>query len=100
MKWGEQMEITQLNNHSDTHLTYPDTLELNKVLTIIAGPNGYGKSSLLMGVKRSVQDSFIRLLKLKHLLENQLLILFFLNQLTSSQTLLFLPMMGTKRMTL
>lgn len=48
------MKITQLNNRPDTHLTYPDTLELNKILTIIAGPNGYGKSSLLMGVKRSV----------------------------------------------
>ena len=46
------MEIT-LNNHSDTHLTFPDKLELNKILTIIAGPNGYGKSSLLMEVKRS-----------------------------------------------
>ena len=52
------MKITQLNNHSDTHLTYPDTLELNKILTIIAGPNGYGKSSLLTRVKRSVQDIY------------------------------------------
>ena len=52
------MKITQLNNHPDTHLTFPDKLELNKILTIIAGPNGYGKSSLLMEVKRSVQDIY------------------------------------------
>ena len=51
------MEIT-LNNHSDTHLTFPDKLELNKILTIIAGPNGYGKSSLLMEVKRSIREIY------------------------------------------
>ena len=51
------MEIT-LNNHSDTHLTFPDKLELNKILTIIAGPNGYGKSSLLMDVKRSIREIY------------------------------------------
>lgn len=52
------MEITQLNKHSDTHLTFPDKLELNKTLTIIAGPNGYGKSSLLMEVKRSIREIY------------------------------------------
>ena len=52
------MKITRLNNHSDKHITYPDELELNKPLTVIAGPNGYGKSSLLMAVKRSVRDTY------------------------------------------
>lgn len=37
------MKITQLNNYSDKHITYPDELELNKTLTVLAGPNGYGK---------------------------------------------------------
>ena len=52
------MKITRLNNHSDKHITYPDELELNKTLTVLAGPNGYGKSSLLMAVKRSVREIY------------------------------------------
>lgn len=52
------MKITQLNNYSDKHVTYPDELELNKTLTVLAGPNGYGKSSLLMAVKRSVREAY------------------------------------------
>ena len=52
------MKITQLNNYSDKHITYPDELELNKILTVLAGPNGYGKSSLLMAVKRSVRETY------------------------------------------
>lgn len=52
------MKITRLNNHSDKHITYPDELELNKPLTVIAGPNGYGKSSLLRTVKKSVQETY------------------------------------------
>lgn len=34
------MKITRLNNYSDKHITYPDELELNKTLTVLAGPNG------------------------------------------------------------
>ena len=52
------MKITQLNNHSDKYITYPDELELNKTLTVLAGPNGYGKSSLLMAVKRSIRETY------------------------------------------
>ena len=52
------MKITQLNNHSDKYITYPDELELNKTLTVLAGPNGYGKSSLLIAVKRSIRETY------------------------------------------
>lgn len=52
------MKITQLNNHSDKYITYPDELGLNKTLTVLAGPNGYGKSSLLMAVKRSIRETY------------------------------------------
>lgn len=52
------MKITQLNKHSDKHITCPDELELNKILTVIAGPNGYGKSSLLRAVKKSVREAY------------------------------------------
>ena len=52
------MKIAQLNNHSDKYITYPDELELSKTLTVLAGPNGYGKSSLLMAVKRSIRETY------------------------------------------
>lgn len=54
----QNMKITQLNNHSGKHVVYPDELELNKTLTVLAGPNGYGKSSLLMAVKRSIREVY------------------------------------------
>lgn len=52
------MKITQINNCSDKYITYPDKLELNKTLTVIAGPNGYGKSSLLMAIKKSIREIY------------------------------------------
>lgn len=52
------MKITQLNNHSGKHIAYPDELELNKTLTVLAGPNGYGKSSLLMAIKKSIREIY------------------------------------------
>ena len=52
------MKITQLNNHSGKHIFYPDELALNKTLTVLAGPNGYGKSSLLMAIKKSIREIY------------------------------------------